>query len=475
MKPGPPLVIDLDGTLLKADLLMETWLLFVRDQPHRVLAPLRWLSQGKAALKQQLALATELDISVLPYEKALIEFIEAERECGRKIVLATASHRHLAHRVAEHLALFDEVIATDEGRNLSAGAKRDALVEMYGDTGYDYAGNSHDDLHVWSSSRQAYVVNASPTVERRARELGNVARVFNSGRPALRDWVKALRVHQWLKNLLIFVPLLAAHRHTEIPLLIDALLAFLCFCLCASSVYILNDLLDLRDDRKHIHKRSRPFASGRLSILSGVAVFPALLVSAFAIALSQLPLSFVAVLATYYTLTLAYSFSLKRRMVVDVIALAALYTLRIVAGAFALGIPLSFWLLALSMFAFLSLALVKRYSELAHMNLDGKDKKINGRGYFADDLQIIASLGTASGYMAVMVLALYINDAGTAKLYSHQEIIWLACPLLLTWFSRIWMLAHRGKVSEDPVIFAAKDRVSLLVCALLAIIFLAAR
>jgi len=290
----------------------------------------------------------------------------------------------------------------------------------------------------------------------------------------LRDWARALRLHQWLKNLLIFVPLLAAHRYTEWSLVLDALLAFLCFSLCASSVYILNDLLDLRDDRHHVHKRSRAFAAGRLSIQSGLIAFPLLLITPFGLGIWLLPIAFTIGLACYYAVTLAYSMWLKRRMVIDVITLAALYTLRIIVGAVALGIPLSFWLLAFSMFIFLSLALVKRYAELFQVRAQSKGDKARGRGYFADDLQMIASLGAASGYMAVMVLALYINDGRTTQLYSHQEFIWLACPLLLTWITRVWMLAHRGVMNEDPVIFAVRDHVSLSIGALIALVFWAA-
>jgi 4-hydroxybenzoate polyprenyltransferase/phosphoserine phosphatase len=467
----PPLVVDLDGTLLRSDLLIETGLVFLRDQPHRLLAPVRWLAQGKARLKQELAQATNIDVSVLPYDKAVIDFIQGERGRGRRVVLATASHRKLADQVALHLPLFDEVIATEANRNLSAQVKRDVLTQTFGKGGFDYAGNSRDDLPVWRAARQAYVVNAHPSIERRACEFGNVTAVMRSRKPAVRDWIKALRLHQWLKNLLIFVPLLAAHRYTELPLVIDAMLAFLCFGMCASSVYVLNDLLDLRDDRHHPRKRSRPFASGRLSIQSGLVVFPALLCTAFGIALWKLPLTFAAGLGVYYGLTLAYSLALKRRMVIDVITLAALYTMRIIVGAVALGIPLSFWLLAFSMYIFLSLALVKRYAELFQVRAQGAIEKARGRGYFADDLQMIAGLGAAAGYMAVMVMALYINDAHTTQLYKRQEFIWLACPLLLTWISRVWMLAHRGQMNEDPVIFAVRDRVSLSIGALLVLVF----
>lgn len=470
----PPLVIDLDGTLLRSDLLIESWLAFLRDQPHRLLAPLQWLIQGKAILKRELAHATELDASVLPYDTAVLDLIATERCKGRRVVLATASHRTLAERVATHLALFDQVIATDAQRNLSAGTKRDALVEAFGHQGFDYAGNSASDLPVWSAARRAYLVNASASTERRARAVGNVSRVLCPHPPGIGDWIAELRLHQWLKNLLIFVPMLAAHRYADLRLALDALLAFLCFGLCASSVYILNDLLDLREDRHHVHKRTRAFASGRLSVQSGLAVFPTLLAASFAIALWRLPLAFTAGLAAYYVLTLAYSMALKRRMVIDVIALAVLYTLRIVAGGIGLGIPLSFWLLGFSMFMFLSLAFAKRYAELFHMQTQGSAEKIRGRGYFPGDLQMIASLGAAAGYIAVMVLALYINDARTTQLYRQPEFIWLACPLLLTWISRVWMLAHRGTMHEDPVIFAVRDRTSLALGAAIALVLWAA-
>lgn len=470
----PPLVIDLDGTLLRTDLLIETGLVFIHNQPYRFLAPLQWLKKGKATLKSELACATELDVSVLPYDKAVIDLIERERERGRRVILATASHRRLAEKVASYLALFNEVIATDGDRNLSAHAKRDMLVQTFGNRGFDYAGNSHDDLPVWSAARRAYVINATSTIERQARKISNVVGVLKSAPPALRDWIKALRLHQWLKNILIFVPLLAVHRYMEWPLVVGALLAFFSFSLCASSAYILNDLLDLCDDRHHPSKRSRPFASGRLSIQSGMVAFPTLLLIAFTLAFWQMPLTFTAGLALYYVLTLAYSLTLKRRMVVDVIMLAGLYTLRIIVGALALNIPLTFWLLAFSMFIFLSLAFVKRYAELFHEHSAGTTGKTRGRGYFPEDLQIIASLGAASGYMAVMVLALYINDARTTQLYSRPEVIWLACPLMLTWISRVWMLAHRGVMNEDPIIFAVRDHVSVLIGALLALVFMAA-
>lgn len=293
-------------------------------------------------------------------------------------------------------------------------------------------------------------------------------------RSALREWPRALRLHQWLKNVLLFVPLIAAHRYIEAALIRDAVIAFVSFGLCASSVYILNDLIDLPSDRQHATKRLRPFAAGRLPIRAGVLASPLLLALSFALAAWRLPVAFVIGLASYYTITLAYSLWLKRRLTIDVITLATLYTLRIIVGALALDIPLSFWLLAFSMFMFLSLALVKRYAELWQLKAQNNPEKAGGRSYLADDLQMIASLGAASGYISVMVLALYINDPRTTQLYRHPEFIWFACPLLLTWITRVWMLAHRGQMTEDPVIFAMRDRLSLFLGALMAIVVYAA-
>lgn len=304
--------------------------------------------------------------------------------------------------------------------------------------------------------------------------MNEAADVLEPRSSVLRDWSRALRLHQWLKNILLFIPLVAAHRYIEAALIRDALIAFVCFGLCASSVYILNDLIDLQSDRQHATKRFRPFAAGRLPIRAGIVAFPILLALSFAIAAWRLPIAFVIGLGSYYTVTLAYSLWLKRRLTIDVITLATLYTLRIIVGALALDIPLSFWLLAFSMFMFLSLALVKRYAELWQLKAQNNGEKAGGRSYLADDLQMIASLGAASGYIAVMVLALYINDPRTTQLYSHQEFIWFACPLLLTWITRVWMLAHRGLMTEDPVIFAMRDRLSLFLGALMAIVVYAA-
>ncbi|RBJ84275.1 UbiA family prenyltransferase [Pseudomonas sp. MWU12-2534b] len=467
----PPLVVDLDGTLLRSDMLLEAGLEFVRHQPLGLLKPFFWLIKGKAALKERLAYATDMDVSVLPYDHEVIRLIQEERKEGREVVLATASHFSLAERIAEHLQLFDRVLASDSDRNLSSHSKRDLLVESYGEQGFDYIGNSEDDLSVWSKARKSYVVNPRGSVERCALALGNVEQVIHSNSSGVKDWLKALRLHQWMKNLLIFVPLLAAHQLASLTLLLQGVLAFFLFGLCASSVYLLNDLLDLPDDRHHPTKRNRPFASGRVPIIFGLVVFPLLLAGAFIGAAVSLSWQFCGILLVYYILTLTYSLFLKRLMAVDVIALAMLYTVRIVAGAVAFSLALTFWVLAFSMFIFLSLALVKRYAELCDARKKGDTQKTRGRGYYPSDLEMISSLGASSGYLAVMVLALYIHDPATSELYKYPQVIWLACPLLLFWVTRVWMITHRGKMHDDPVVFAIRDRISLAVGVMFGLVF----
>jgi 4-hydroxybenzoate polyprenyltransferase/phosphoserine phosphatase len=469
-----PLVVDLDGTLIRSDVLIECGFAFVKSAPHRFYEPLLWLAQGgKSNLKARLADATEIDVSALPYDAAVLEWLKEERTAGRRLVLATATHERYATAISEHLGLFDQTFATHSDVNLSAHRKRDKLVEEFGEKGFDYAGNSHDDVAVWAAADRAYVVNPSAGVERAARKQGNVERVIDA-RPAwARTWAKSLRLHQWLKNLLIFLPLLAAHQASEPVLVIAALVAFLSFGLCASSVYLLNDLLDLEDDRHHPTKRRRPLASGALPLLWGTALFPVLLVLGLALGWMFLPPQFTVVLLGYYALTLAYSMYLKRRVMIDVVALALLYTTRIVAGSAAIDARLTFWLLAFSMFIFLSLAFVKRYTEVHSLKARGQ-VKTRGRGYVASDLPLISSLGAASGYLSVLVLALYIQDGATTSLYRHPQIIWIACPLLLYWVSRTWLIAHRGEMHDDPIIFAAKDRGSWLVIALCGLVFWAA-
>jgi 4-hydroxybenzoate polyprenyltransferase len=455
-----PLAIDLDGTLLRTDMLYESVFALLGREPLLVFALPFWLLRGRAFLKQQIARRVEIDFATLPWDERVLA-LAREALGKREVVLCTASDQRLAAAAANQLGVFDTVLASDGSNNLSGSRKARLLCERYGERGFDYVGNAPVDLKVWRHARKAIVANAGPSLANAAAKVTEVAATLPNTGGGVKEWLRALRLHQWLKNLLVFVPLLAAHRMTDPVAVASASLGFLAFGLCASGVYVLNDLLDLEPDRHHPRKRSRPFAAGKLSLLHGALVSALLTVTAFALGwfLSHW---FLAALASYFVLTLAYSLWLKRRVMVDVIVLAALYTMRIIAGAVLLKTAPSFWLLAFSMFLFLSLAILKRNTELRAMLAMGKDKS-RGRGYQVEDLALLLAFGAASGYQAVLVLALYINSTASEALYRRPEVLWLLCPLLLYWISRAWMIAHRGVMRDDPVVFAVTDRTSQLI------------
>jgi 4-hydroxybenzoate polyprenyltransferase/phosphoserine phosphatase len=457
----PPLCVDLDGTLIQSDLLLESLMLLIKRNPLYLARVPLWLLRGKAALKAEVASRVELDPAALPYNREFIQWLNAERGMGRALWLCTASNERLAARVASHLGIFEGVMASDEGTNLVGARKAEQLAKRFGDRGFDYCGNESRDLLIWKRARGAIVVRGGAKLERAAAAETRVVRAFPATASPLRAMVRALRPHQWAKNALILVPLLAAHRASDRLSLLHGVLAVVAFSLCASSVYILNDLLDLAADRAHPRKSKRPFASGDLSILTGLALTPVLLGIAVAIAVF-LPAKFQLVFATYYLTTVAYSFALKGVVLVDALALAGLYTLRIIAGAAAVSVPLSFWLLLFSVFLFLSLAFVKRFAELDALRRQQKLRAV-GRGYHIEDLSILQSLGTASGYLSVLVLALYINSPDIQSLYHRPKFIWMLCVLMLYWVSRVWMTAQRGAMHDDPVVFALKDRASLVI------------
>ena len=465
----PPLCVDLDGTLLNSDLLVESLLLMLKRQPWTLFLLPWWLLRGKAHLKHEIAQCVEVDVSLLPYHPQVLPWVREEHQAGRQVVLATASHERYAQAIAAHLGCFDAVEASRPGRNLEGRHKAAALVARYGAQGFDYAGNSRADHPVWAQARQAIVVSPDARLLKAAQARHAVSRSFIGPAAGLRPWTKALRVQQWLKNLLIFLPLALAHRLGGVDTLAQVLLAFFCFSLCASSVYVLNDLLDLESDRRHPRKAKRPWASGQIPLVRGLLAIPLLLILCFGLALAYLPLLYVGVLALYYVMTLSYSIWLKSRVMVDVVMLAALYTMRLLAGMAVAQVAPSFWLLAFSLFIFFSLALVKRYSELYQLRQRGQ-LTTHGRGYHVEDLVMLLSFGVASGFIAVLVFALYINSAQVQLLYREPRILWLATPLLLYWISRIWVITHRGQMHDDPVVFAARDRHSWMVGLLMVVL-----
>jgi 4-hydroxybenzoate polyprenyltransferase/phosphoserine phosphatase len=458
------LVVDLDGTLIRSDMLFESfWAAFARrwTVPFQSLAA---LGQGRAALKELLGRLGPVEVASLPYNEAVVSYVRRWREGGGRTALVTASNKDLAEGIAAHLGLFDEVHGSDGSVNLKGGRKAEFLVSRFGAGGFDYIGDAEADLPVWAQSGKAIVVASSPGLGDRIKSGGGEVERLEGGRSAMKHYLKEIRPHQWLKNLLVFLPMLAAHQFTW-PTFLQALLAFAAFSLTASSVYVLNDLLDLSADRAHPRKRNRPFASGAIPIAHGSVMAPALLLVGLALAV-PLGWEFFGVMVSYIVLTTAYSLYLKRRLVVDIVALATLYTLRIVAGGVATEIGLSVWLLAFSVFFFFSLAAVKRQAELVDGVSSGK-KQAAGRGYVSDDLHLVETMATGSGYVSVLVMALYLNSPNVQVLYNQPAALWGICMVLLYWISRMVMLTHRGQMNDDPVVFAARDGISLLSAALI--------
>ena len=455
-----PLVVDLDGTLILTDTLHESVVRALRARPLSMLQIPLWLARGKAALKQRLAALTDFDAASLPYNQPLLDWLRAEHARGRQLILCTAADTSMAHAVAEHIGIFDEIMASDGHHNLSAENKGAALEARFGRAGFDYAGNSSADLPVWRRARHAIVVNASASVEHKARAVAKVEHVFAVNSVGLADIGRVLRLHQWTKNLLLFITPMAAHIVPDVDMASALILAFLAFCFCASAVYVANDLFDLDSDRLHPRKKFRPFASGRASVRLGVVLIPVLLSLAVLLAL-QAGANFTAWLAFYFVLTCAYSWGLKRLIIADCLVLAMLYSVRIIAGAAAADIPMSFWLLAFSVFLFLSLAFVKRYAELIVQAQMGREKA-HGRGYLTTDAPLVQSLGLSAGYAAVLVLAFYLNSDTVVKLYRSPEFMWASVPVMLFWISWVWMKAHRGQMHDDPLLFALRDKASLI-------------
>lgn len=459
------LIVDLDRTLVRTDLLHESLFHALATRPGRALAALLALTRGRAALKAALA-GLPFDVTALPYDAAVLAEIRAARARGERTALVSASDARLVRAVADHLGLFDEAHGSDGGVNLKGAAKAAFLADRFGAEGFRYMADSPADLPVWRAAAEsgggAVTVGAGPALRRAAEAAAPGARHLSPREgPVLgRAHLRALRPHQWLKNLLVFLPVLAAHR-AEAGSWAAACLAFLAFSLTASSVYILNDLLDLAADRAHPRKRRRPFASGDVPILHGMAMAPLLLLAALLLALLALPPVFLLVLAGYYALTLAYSLALKRELVVDIVALGGLYTVRIMAGAAAAVVPLSPWMLAFSGFLFLSLAAMKRQTELVDGIRSGRERAA-GRAYEAGDLPVVTMMALAAGYVAVLILALYVSSPEVRVLYAAPIWLWAACPVLLYWVSRAIMLAHRGRMTDDPIVFALRDPVSLL-------------
>lgn len=466
-----PLFVDLDGTLIKTDMLVESALLLIRQKPWMIFAMMVWLLGGKARLKARIAERVSFESDTLPLQNEFVEYLREQLSGGRALYLATAADIRLARPIAERVGIFQNVLGSDGEQNLKSKAKLAAIQQLTQGGPFDYAGNSVADYAIWEKARAAIVVNPLPGVERGARKRTTVSRVFDDRPPLWRVWIKETRIYQWMKNMLIGVPLLTAHAFTSSNAL-AVLQAFVAFGLVASATYMLNDLLDLASDRRHPRKCRRPFAAGNLGIVPGCIGMVLMLAGGLTLA-AVLSLPFLLSLLCYLVITLSYSLYFKTYVLIDVLLLASLYTVRIIAGGLAIDVEISSWLLAFSMFTFLSLALVKRGSELVAMEkLDRKGAK--GRDYQLTDTQTISSMGVAAGYISILVLALYVDSPAVATHYSHPRLLWLLCPLMLYWVSRLWIKTSRGEMHDDPLVFSLRDRGSWLVFASMTLVTLIA-
>jgi HAD superfamily hydrolase (TIGR01549 family) len=455
MRDMPPLVVDLDGTLTKTDTLVESIIQLGKQHPLDLLKLPFWLIEGRAYFKERIANRATLSVQNLPYRTVLIDYLKSEKQQGRKIVLATAANHRIANAVAEyHVDLFDFVLASDERCNLKGTEKLTAIQEKVGKE-FVYAGDNKADLPIWASAKAAILVNTSTDISNTVQKNTPIELEISSENASFKVWVRALRVHQWFKNLLLFVPLLTAFSFQEIDKLFAITLAFLAFSLAASGTYIANDLWDLDSDRVHPRKKYRPFASADIPILNGIAFGLGLLTLGFALAIN-VSLNFFWMLLLYLFVTTSYSWMLKTYVLIDVIVLSLLYTLRIIAGSIAVSVSVSSWLLAFSVFIFFSLALVKRCAELMTLSQRGLEST-HGRDYRATDLVVLWPLGVGSALSAVVVFGLFISDAETQLRYATPQGLWIVAIALIYWLARLWIKTARGEMHDDPLVFAMKD------------------
>lgn len=467
---APVLVVDLDGSLLRSDVRDESfWSAVGRDwrSPFHLMIA---LFSGRNRLTRYLAGATRLDVTTLPYDETVISYVRDWRARGGKTALVTASDQATADRIANHLGLFDEAHGSDGPLNLSGPAKASFLTDRFGEDGYAYLSNADADLSIWKTARKAITINASRRLKAQVERLGTEVEHLETSKRSFSAHMMALRPHQWLKNVLVFLPMLTAQQ-LDATTLLQSCVAFVAFSLVASSVYILNDLLDLAADRAHPRKRLRPFASGRVPIGDGKWMALGSLVLGMTISL-LLGWQFALVMLGYFALTTAYSIYLKRVVVIDICVLAGLYTARIIAGGLATEIQLSMWLLGFSTFFFFSLAAVKRQAELVDSIERGKLNPA-GRGYQVADVPIVSMIALGSGYVSVLVLALYVNSPSVRELYLQPRALAGICGVLLYWVTYMVMVTHRGAMHDDPLVFAAKDRNSQI-CFLFVLAFGAA-
>ncbi len=468
-----PLCVDLDGTIVETDTFVEYLLIGIRKLSllYRILW---WAIEGKAKLKQELACNIKINPAMLPYNASLLQYLYSQRSIGRRLYLVTAANMQIAEEVNKHLGIFEEVIASNASRNLRGEEKGKALVARFGNRKFSYAGNDRTDLHVWKYAHSGVLVNTSNVTARRALDLTTIERRFDKNRlQQMGALLRSLRPHQWVKNLLVFVPIVTAKAYVDLGAILNAMILFVAFCSTSSGVYVLNDLFDIEADRRHPIKRERPFASGRLSIITGFAMLPFLFGGGFVFAyLTHVPAVLV-LLLLYSLITIAYSIKLKELPLVDVFTLSGLYTIRMFSGGEVTNHHVSLWLLAYSGFIFLALAIIKRTAELK-TKINGQNDQLERRGYASEDIYVIQSFGIASTFVSSVVMALYIQSQAAADIYYRPQILWFLVPAMLFWQCRLWLSTARGYMDYDPIVYSAKDWVSWVVALFVAAVLIAA-
>ena len=467
-----PLCVDMDGTLIKTDIFFESVVIAVRKRWRNIFLMPIWLVQGKAYLKRKLLGFGVPDPQFLPYNSNLIEYLKSERDVGRKITLVTASDILAANQVAMHVGIFDDVMASNGDLNLKGAAKAQALVDRYGERGFIYAGNDKSDLDVWRRAKSAIVVNAPERLARKVAGTTPIEIELPGRKPVFPELVRAMRCYQWVKNILVFVPIVAAHRFFDLKGFIPTITVFFALCACASGGYLINDLMDVESDRRHLRKRERPFASGNLplqySLLGPIFIITGLIIG------MMISVTCFMLILSYIVLSISYSEYFKTRPLIDIFLLAGLYTLRVLVGGFASGSHASIWLLNFSGFLFLSLAILKRYAEYSEDKGKEDNLNFNRRGYTKYDMQALIMMGISSSFTSAIILGLYIDSTQAQVAYQTPFILWGIVPLVLFWQCRMWLATTRGYMLDDPIVYAAKDKVSRIIAVLLLVLFIIA-
>ncbi|WP_373999499.1 UbiA family prenyltransferase [Bdellovibrio bacteriovorus] len=462
-------VCDLDDCLIKTDLLYEQWLVLLKSKPLIFLKSPIWLFKGRSFFKTKLSEHAPITANLLPYRDEVLRFLKASKaDKNNKLILASASPEAWVSDISSHVGLFEHTLGSSAELNLKGTNKYKAIRAAIGDNAFTYIGDHAADIEIWKHCSKVVAVNPSPNLKSKIASLAKPTEVItDSKKAAWKLAIKQIRPHQWIKNVLVFLPSFAGHKLLDVENIQNALLAFAGFSFAASFVYVLNDLLDLKADRNHHTKKRRPFASGDLPIKWGLLLLPALLAGCGIMA-ALLPVDFAIWISVYLILNLAYSLYLKQSVVVDIIILSMMYTLRIFAGSAATSVPISEWLLSFSTLFFFSLACVKRYTEI----IRSKNKiTLDGRGYRQVDYSMVQSLGVGSGLISILIILLYLQSNDVRALYSNPQNLWFATPVLLFWISRVWILTNRDEIHDDPVVFAVKDKISWICLGLLGLIF----